>query len=131
MHNISDICKTLCEEILDSIETMLKKEPLIQIEYESTEIKCPIEIVWEFIVNFEFLKIKQASNIKFDGEIGKVGTIISWQFNFEDGEKEQCKAKIIEVSKKPGRKKWTFSIIPLEHPVKNQAIKFGDKNEIR
>lgn len=117
-------CKDLCALIIDNVDKMLKQEPVLQYEYESTEINCPIEVLWDFLVTFDFLKVKCVENLEIHGEIGKVGTNVTWNFVHENGVKEKAECTIVKANNNPKRKKWVFAVIPLGGPSKNQLVKF-------
>ena len=117
-------CKNLCITVIENVEKILKEDPVAQYEYESTEIECPIEILWDFLVTFDFIKVKCVSDLKYEGEVGKVGTIVSWNFIHQDGKSELAQCRIVKANNDPKRKKWIFCIVPFDGPSKNQEVKF-------
>lgn len=117
-------CKDLCALIIDNVDKMLKQEPVLQYEYESTEINCPIEVIWNFLITFDFLKVKCVKNLEINGELGKVGTNVTWNFVHENGVIEKAECRVVKANNNPKRKKWVFSIIALDGPSKNQLVKF-------
>lgn len=113
--------KKVCIEMLNNIEVMLQVNHENIYDYGSIMIKTSIENVYNSLVSFSFLTDDIAKDIKRTGNLGEVGSTLSWTF-IEGNEK--CQSTLSYVSKGENKKKWKLKIRPTGQSFILQEISF-------
>ena len=118
-------CKKICIEMINNIEVFLQENNENIFVFESDIIKEPREKDWNCLINLceLFKKYKIIKECSHNGELGKIGTIIT--MCIEKGEKiEKGCAKIIKIEKNPNKEKWILVLSPLEGKYQVQEMEF-------
>ena len=109
--------KSVCIEVIHSLENLLKSNNENIFDYESNVIECNIETVWDYITKEKgFLLGINIANINEE----HAGTTIEYSLNMD----ELYKCKITKVKKNNNKKRWKYALMPLEGPFKQQEIQF-------
>ena len=118
-------CKKICIEMINNIEVFLQENNENIFIFESDIIKAPREKVWNCIINLGelFKKNKIIKEFSYDGDLDKIGTIIT--MSVIKGEKiEKVYAKIIKIENNPNKEKWILVLSPLEGKYQVQEMEF-------
>ena len=114
--------KSICVEIIEAIELLLKSNNENIFEFESIIIHAPIETVWNFITKKEGLAHEVVHIEKTEGNSETPGCVFYVSMN--DGTNESFRCKVTKVEKGANKLKWKYSITPIEGIFHQQEIEF-------
>ena len=115
----TSICKLVIENIIKEINTPLQKP----IQSVSSLIKTDINTLWKLITRWEFAEIffkDNLSNISFEGDSDKVGSIIKCDFN----EYINSECVVTKSDKDPLSDTWHYFLEPILGNIEIQEVRF-------
>ena len=109
--------KSVCIELIDSLENSLRINNENIFEYESNIIEASIDRVWNYITREKgFLCGINCASINE----AHAGLVIEYSLNMN----EMYKCKITNVEESCNKKCWKYALMPLEGPFRQQEIQF-------
>lgn len=116
----NNICKVVLQNIILGIQTPIRN-PTQEV---STIMPCNIYVLWNFISSWEYARMffkEEISNIHFEGEPSKVGSIIKCVFN--NNFESEC--VVLKSEKSNWIDNWNYFLEPILGNIELQEVHFS------
>ena len=114
------ICKVVLQNIILEIQTPIRN-PTQEV---STIMPCNIDVLWNFISSWEYARLfykEEMSNIHFEGDPDKVGSIIKCVFNHNF----ECECVVLKSERSDYIENWNYFLEPILGNIELQEVHFS------
>lgn len=114
------ICKVVLQNIILGIQTPIRN-PTQEV---STIMPCNIDVLWNFISSWEYARLfykEEMSNIHFEGDPDKVGSIIKCVFN----NNFECESVVLKSERSDYIENWNYFLEPILGNIELQEVHFS------